>query len=346
MCYTSLTARYSGRSTGNEPSKHPANELPLTTEPNYRYRLIRPIGRGATSEVWEAMQERPDGSGRLIAMKRLLPQYTRDVWARKMFLREAQLASRLIHPNIVAVLDTGMAGEREFIATEFVDGIDAATAITSGKRIGSFLPSHLALKIVADVAAALQFAHASPDPQGGPPGIVHRDVNPPNIMLSRTGTVKLTDFGIARAKEQRDQASSGMVQGKESFIAPELLTGHVAGASADIYSLGATLHVLLSGSPPMQGWRQISHRMRGGPLPLAPSIEPPIRQLIEQCMQVDATQRPSAAQVNQHAAALTHARAPHEPADELKSWVTNLLAQTRHGHFDDLFTLPTDDRSD
>lgn len=214
-----------------------------------RYRIGEVIGRGGMAEVHEGHDLR---LGRRVAVKILRPDLARDPSFQVRFRREAQSAAALNHPNIVAVYDTGEdsltseTGETivvPYIVMEYVDGMTLRQLLASGRRL---LPER-ALEITAGVLSALDYAHRH--------GIVHRDIKPGNVMLTRTGEVKVMDFGIARAV---NDASSGMtatsaVMGTAQYLSPEQARGEVVDARSDLYSAGVLLYELLTGRPPFTG---------------------------------------------------------------------------------------------
>jgi eukaryotic-like serine/threonine-protein kinase len=190
-----------------------------------RYRLEQPLGTGAMGTVVLARDTVLD---RPVAVKLLAEHLAADEDFRQRFLREARLAARLCHPNIVQVFDAG-DDDRPFLVMEYVDGENVADRLARGSRF----TSDDVLTLAADLSAALAQAHAQ--------GIVHRDVKPHNVLLTRHGVVKLTDFGIARALEDRGLTQIGTVLGTAQFMPPEQAAGQPVGPAADIFALGALL---------------------------------------------------------------------------------------------------------
>ena len=213
-----------------------------------RYELVSVIGRGGMAEVWEARDVR---LGRRVAIKILRPDLARDPAFQARFRREAQSAASLNHPNIVAVYDTGedvyVDGTEStivpYIVMEYVDGMTLRQILTSGRRL---LPER-ALEITAGVLSALDYAHRH--------GIVHRDIKPANVMLTRTGDVKVMDFGIARAMNDsgHTMTSAQTVMGTAQYLSPEQARGEVVDARSDLYSTGVVLYELLTGRAPFTG---------------------------------------------------------------------------------------------
>lgn len=218
-----------------------------------RYELVQVIGRGGMAEVWEARDLR---LGRRVAIKILRPDLARDPAFQARFRREAQSAASLNHPNIVAAYDTGedvfIDGTEStvvpYIVMEYVDGMTLRQILTSGRRL---LPER-SLEIVAGTLSALDYAHRH--------GIVHRDIKPANVMLTRTGDVKVMDFGIARAMNDsgHTMTSAQTVMGTAQYLSPEQARGEVVDARSDLYSTGVLLYELLTGKPPFTGDSPVS----------------------------------------------------------------------------------------
>jgi serine/threonine-protein kinase len=231
----------------------------MTTEPGRmlgdRYQIGEVIGRGGMAEVHEGRDLR---LGRRVAVKILRPDLARDPSFQARFRREAQSAAALNHPNIVAVYDTGedtLMGEGEtavivpYIVMEYVDGMTLRQLLASGRRL---LPER-ALEIGAGVLSALDYAHRH--------GIVHRDIKPANVMLTRTGDVKVMDFGIARAMNDTNTATmtaAQSVMGTAQYLSPEQARGEVVDARSDLYSASVLLYELLTGKPPFTGDSPVS----------------------------------------------------------------------------------------
>ncbi len=217
-----------------------------------RYEIGAVIGRGGMAEVHEGRDVR---LGRRVAIKILRPDLAKDPTFQARFRREAQSAASLNHPNIVAVYDTGQDtlspegdnGEPAvvvpYIVMEYVDGMTLRQIIASGRRL---LPER-ALEITAGILAALDYAHRH--------GIVHRDIKPANVMLTRTGDVKVMDFGIARAINDvtSTMTSASAVMGTAQYLSPEQARGEVVDARSDLYSTGVVLFELLTGKAPFTG---------------------------------------------------------------------------------------------
>jgi serine/threonine protein kinase len=203
-----------------------------------RYRLGRPLGHGGMATVYLGHDSELD---RPVAIKVLAENLAGDEAFRRRFLREARLAARLSHPNVVSVYDAGeQADGRPYIVMEHVDGETLAELLSERGR----LPADQAAALAAQACRGLAHAHAA--------GLVHRDVKPQNLLLHRDGTLKVADFGIARLAEGTALTQAGTVLGTAAYLAPEQALGENATPAADVYSLAAVLYELLTGRPPYQ----------------------------------------------------------------------------------------------
>ena len=214
------------------------------------YRTLRRLGKGGMAEIFLARQEGLAGFQRLAVVKRILPQYSADPGVAQMLLDEARIAGQLNHPNIVQIFDLGQKDGQYFIAMEFVDGCDVATLARIERNRQARVPTRLALRIVSEAAMGLDYAHRRVGLDGRPLNLVHRDVSPHNILCSREGAVKLTDFGIVKAAGKEQVTEIGIVKGKIHYMSPEQYTGGQVDARSDIYSLGVVLYQLTTGRLP------------------------------------------------------------------------------------------------
>jgi serine/threonine-protein kinase len=215
-----------------------------------KYRLTEKIGSGGMAEVFRAVGEGPAAFGRPFVVKRIHPRLSGQAEFVRMFVDEANISARLIHPNIVQVFEFAFQDGGYYLVMEPVEGIDMAWLLRRRmERPSEQLSPSFVAEVGRQVCRGLDFAHTLTDTDGKPLDIVHRDVTPPNIMVSWNGVVKILDFGLARAAEalRLHQSDAGMVRGKMSYLAPELLEGARADARSDLFSLGVVLHELLSG---------------------------------------------------------------------------------------------------
>ena len=217
------------------------------------YRIVGRIGSGGMAEVFLGKAVGAAGFEKDVAVKSILPAYTLDPTLTAMLIEEARLATYLNHTNVVQVLDLGKMGDRYFIVMEYVDGADLESVIKHAGRV----PPALAGRIASQVLSGLAFVHERRDASGRPLHLVHRDVSPPNIMLSAAGEVKLTDFGIAKARNSTLVTEAGMIRGKVSYMSPEQSQGDDLDHKSDLYSLGIVLWELLAARRLFPGENQI-----------------------------------------------------------------------------------------
>ena len=210
-----------------------------------RYQLGERIAAGGMAEIYAATGG--DGSyGGPIVIKRMLDHLATDRSFRDMFVDEARLSTRLDHPNVVRVIDFEASEAGLFLVMEYVDGPDLLLVLSRLAKAGRALPPELAVYIACHTLEALDYAHTA-QANGRPLNIVHRDVSPSNILLSRRGHVKLADFGIARATERQNESASGTLKGKYGYMSPEQVAGGKLDGRSDVFSLGIVLAEMLTG---------------------------------------------------------------------------------------------------
>jgi serine/threonine protein kinase len=207
----------------------------------HRYELVERIAVGGMAEVFRAKAFGPHGFEKILAIKRILPDLAMDPEFEQRFIAEAKLAVALTHANIVQVIDFGRFGGTLFLAMEFVDGPDLAALLKAYVERGRDLPVGPALHIAMELAKGLDFAHRR--------GVVHRDVSPSNILISREGEVKIADFGIAQAAAESGAArsESRRIMGKWRYMSPEQARGERLGPKSDLFSAGSVLWELFTG---------------------------------------------------------------------------------------------------
>jgi hypothetical protein len=213
------------------------------------YRIIRRLAIGGMAEVFLGKVVGTAGFEKPVAIKRMLPAIAADPKSAEAFLREARLCVHLVHPNVVQVLDLGRTSGQPYLVMELVDGEDLRKVMVAANRSGRPLEPAEAIFIASRVAEALGYAFGAPGPDGKPLEVVHRDVNPSNVLVSMGGEVKLADFGVAKAEDGRESTQGNLLKGKIGYLAPELLAGAPASHASDIFLAGILLWELLAGRP-------------------------------------------------------------------------------------------------
>jgi serine/threonine protein kinase len=212
-----------------------------------RYTITERVDQGGMAEVFRGVAEGIKGFKKSVAIKRILPNLTKNKKFVSMFLDEARLSLHLQHANIVHVFDIGIADTSYFIVMEYVDGVNLKALIEHQKKLGRKMRIPHSLWLMAEVCKGLAYAHEASDPETGRPlGIVHRDISPPNILISKQAEVKLVDFGLAKATSQIETTDPGVVKGKFSYLSPEAASGQEVDHRADIFAVGILLWEMLT----------------------------------------------------------------------------------------------------
>ncbi len=209
------------------------------------YKLTRKIAQGGMAELYLAEYIRHDGFKRTVAIKKILPHLVENQDFVDMFIREARLAAILQHPNIVQIFDLIKVHNSNFIAMEYVDGKNLAQIMAHEKK---GLPVGLATFLIQKISMGLYYSHTkNNDDTGEPLNIVHRDISPQNMLISLKGEVKISDFGISKARSEPSLTQAGVVKGKLSYLSPEQALGKETDHQADLYALGIIFYEILSG---------------------------------------------------------------------------------------------------
>jgi len=211
-----------------------------------QFRILERVGVGGMAEIFRARNEK---TGEIVAIKRILPALGRQPEFVNMFVDEAVVCMGLVHPNIVRVYQFGMMGEDMFLSMAYVDGINLQDLLNFSNKYDFFLPAHEAMRIAIAVLDGLDYAHGYRDDAGKVLSIVHRDVSPPNILLGCDGSVKLTDFGLVKAKTQMTRTVPGLIKGKFSYLSPEAAYGESVDVRSDVYAVGIILWEMLTARP-------------------------------------------------------------------------------------------------
>ncbi len=221
------------------------------------YTLIERIAVGGMAEVWKARRRGVEGFEKIVAIKRILAHLTDSPELVSMLIDEAKLAARLSNPNIVQIYDLGKVEDDFFIAMEYVDGTDLRTALKAGREHDLPMPVGVAIMATAQLARALDYAHRLKGDDQRELGLIHRDVSPQNVLISNEGDIKLCDFGIAKAVTSVGHTQMGALKGKLQYMSPEQAWGKKLDARSDIFSLGAVLFEVLTGTKLFSGDSEI-----------------------------------------------------------------------------------------
>jgi eukaryotic-like serine/threonine-protein kinase len=263
------------------------------------YELLSQLGKGGMAEVFRARVLSGPRAGWTVALKRLLPALTKDPASVSLFAAEARLTKQLNHPNIVQVLDVGLADGQYFIVMDLVDGRDLGQLLRRCKHRGIHLPLDFAVYLGQVLLDALAYAHVVTGPEGEPLGIVHCDISPSNVFISRLGDIKLGDFGVARLRVD-GVLQGGEVLGKPYYLSPESLQGAIS-PQVDLWAATVVLYELLTlqrpftGSTPEEVFTKIVYRDYLPPSLLRPEIPDALDEIIHRGFAVDPEDRfPSA----------------------------------------------------
>jgi eukaryotic-like serine/threonine-protein kinase len=254
-----------------------------------RYEIVHRLARGGMADVWLARVSAVEGFRKDVVIKTMRPELARSEHLVRMFVNEATIAARMNHPSVVQVFDFGLLDGNHFIAMEHVAGRSLRRLGRTLRGRQHLLPRRLVLRLVADSARALAYAHALTAPAGdergggGPLGLVHGDVSPENIMVSLAGAAKLIDFGTASTRQQRPPPNEprlgghrgGTIMGKLRYIGPERLRGHLPDARTDVYALGVVLCEYLTGRHPYRE-EELRRSLAEGKMPNAAALVPDV----------------------------------------------------------------------
>jgi serine/threonine-protein kinase len=272
---------------------------------NQKYRITERIDAGGMAEVFRGIAESLQGFKKSVAIKRILPHLCKNKKFISMFLDEARLSLHLQHANIVGVFDIGMSspdqtggGGAYFIVMEYVDGLHLKGILESLRRQGKRISVAQVLYIATEVCKGLAYAHDITDPETGRPlGIVHRDISPPNILISKNGEIKLVDFGLAKASSQIESTDPGVVKGKFSYLSPEAANGREVDRRADIFAIGILMYETLTGKRLFYGENDLQtvELVRAARVPPLgqqnPEVEPELEAVVRKALARDPANR-------------------------------------------------------
>jgi eukaryotic-like serine/threonine-protein kinase len=266
-----------------------------------RFQIVGQLGRGSMTEVYLCRLQGVAGFEKEVVVERILPALVSDPLCVRMFLDGARVAGKLNHANIVQVFEIGDEGGVPYVAMEYVRGVSLAQIITRAHQDGKIHYGHFA-KLIAGVCEALDYAYNALDPSGEPFRLVHRDVSPPNVVVSREGIPKLLDFGLAGAKGRLPHNQAGMLKGGLRYMAPEQISPGRIDHRADIFSLGVCLYELTTGrnpfGPPGQSDAEILSNVTSAtflpPSRVAYGYPPELEEIVLAALERDLNRRPLA----------------------------------------------------
>ncbi len=266
-----------------------------------KYQILERIAMGGTAEIYKARLEGIGGFQRTFAIKRILPNLSENSEYIAMLVDEAKVAGLLSHANIVQILDLGQVDGVWYIAMEYVHGRDLGAVLRRAKKKGLSLPVPHSVFVAIELLKGLEYAHTRQVPRGGAQvslNIIHRDVSPPNVLLSFQGEVKLTDFGIARASLQVLGTAGTGVRGRFDYMSPEQAEGAPdLDQRSDLFSVGVVLYEALSGHHPFRADTEVGtiDRVRTGRfVPVRQrnaEVPPALEAIVDRALQVDRAQR-------------------------------------------------------
>jgi serine/threonine protein kinase len=218
-----------------------------TIQDTNTFKLVRKLAEGGMGAVYEATQLGSDGFEKRMAIKTILEDFTNNEEFVEMFIGEAKLVADLIHQHIVQIYQLGKSGRSYYMAMEYIHGVNLEQFIDRHHQYKKRIPTELCVYICSRVARALEYAHKKRNVQGELLGVVHRDVSPKNVMIDTEGVVKLTDFGIAKARNLMKDKEGDVLMGKVQYMSPEQAAFEQTDGRSDIFSLGVVLYELLAG---------------------------------------------------------------------------------------------------
>jgi eukaryotic-like serine/threonine-protein kinase len=260
--------------------------------------LVRKVAEGGMGSLYEAVLHGPQGFEKTVALKTIVERFSQDEHFVELFIGEAKLVADLVHQNICQVYQLGRVGQRYFIAMEFISGVNLRQFLRRHAETGRSLPPELAVFITSRICRGLEYAHSKRDKNGLLLGVVHRDVGPHNVMVSTEGEVKLTDFGVAKARTQTAELQDEQVRvGKAEYMSPEQVRLETTDARSDLFSVGAVMFELLTGQrlftadTARQARAKVLEREIPRPRSLNPTISEGVEEVLLRTLQRDPAAR-------------------------------------------------------
>lgn len=262
-----------------------------------KYALVERLAVGGMAEIFKAVAPGTDGKQRIVAIKRLHRSICDDADLTQMLIDEARISVLLDHANIAQIFDLGSIGGQFYIVMEYIEGVDVQQVLEENRRRREFMPIPAALHIMSETLGALHYAHNQVGPDGQPLSIVHRDVSPQNIMVGYDGTIRLVDFGIAKARQRAQTTQAGVIKGKFYYMAPEQAHGNFVDARTDVFSAGMVLYEMITARSPYEDISDAellkAVRLVNIPPPSAfrPDLDPELESVIMAAIQRDPNRR-------------------------------------------------------
>jgi serine/threonine protein kinase len=296
------------------------------------YQILGRLGSGGMAEVYLAKTKGVAGFEKKVAIKIILSNYVSNPQLTAMLIDEARIATRLNHANIVQVQDLGRTGERYYIVMEYVEGSNLARIIERATEKQEILPVNLACYVCRQILSALIFVHERKDENGRPLCLVHRDISPPNVLISKAGEVKLADFGIAKANSSTIETEAGVIRGKASYMSPEQVCSKQLDARSDLFALGIVFHELLTGCSLFSAGSQmeIMEQVRQAKIPPPSKQNSQVPTALDEVVLKALAQDPqdryaSARKFDQALDEVVRSANLHASAIELESWLKNTM---------------------
>ena len=254
-----------------------------------RYELLCQLASGGMATVWLARMQGKRGFEKLLAVKTIKSELSGDPRFEEMFLDEARIASGIHHPNVAQIIDLGEQDDILYLVMEWVDGESLAQIRRVAAKNGAKMPLGVALRVAADSCAGLHAAHELRDAGGKNVGVVHRDVSPQNILVSTAGSVKIIDFGVAKAANRlAPETRTGILKGKLQYMAPEQALDHPVDRRADLWALGVCIYEIVADRMPFDGENQLSmlNKICSGepPPPLGDDVPKAVKEIVAQAL--------------------------------------------------------------
>jgi serine/threonine-protein kinase len=254
------------------------------------YQLIARLGAGGMAEVYLARRDGPAGFTKYLAIKRMRPELTQHQEFVDLFAEEAKTASLLSHPNICQVHEFNASGDELYMVMEYLEGIAVSSLLIRALRRSRSLPLPIVAGIIEQACDGIHYAHEVRDEAGGELQIVHRDISPPNLLITTSGSVKLLDFGISKSRQSVVRTMTGQIRGKFAYMSPEQLRSRPLDRRSDIFSLGIVTHELVTGKrlfrrpTRLQTYHAITSEPIPAPAELRPDLPPELDAVIRRAL--------------------------------------------------------------